>query len=220
VFATAAGIVLTILLDAAFRSCEAFVAQQRWLALSARLALMVTVGTVFILYPQFSAGFPSTNFRVGGDAALYQFLQTQPKDTLIATLSDEANNIPTFAQRSVLFGRKCSLPFHLGYYRQVRQRILDVIQAQYSPDLTLAKQVIKQYHITFWLIERSTFTPQYLTDANWLESFQPAFSTALTNLQQGKVPALEKLTNCSALTTDRFTLLDATCIATTLKSPA
>ncbi|MGV0029192.1 hypothetical protein [Phormidesmis priestleyi] len=215
VLAIAAGIVLTILLDAALRVCEALVLRQRWLLLSTRLALILAVGIVLVFYPQTSSEFPSTNLRIGRDTALYQFLQTQPKDTLIATLSDEANNIPTFAQRSVLFSKEYSLPFHLGYYRQIRQRILDIIEAQYSPDLALAKQAIERYHITFWLIERSALTPEYLMDATWLESFQPAYKTALDRLQQGTTPALQKLPRCSVLTTTRFTLLDTTCIVAT-----
>ena len=219
VCAIAAGVVITVLLDAAFRACEAFAVQQRWVAFGTRLSLIFAIAIISLFYPQFSSGFPSTNFRVGGDAALYQFLKTQPKETVIATLSDEANNISTFAQRSVLFSKEHSLPFHLGYYRQIRQRTLDVLQAQYSPDITLTKQAIEQHHINFWLIERSSFTPQYLADADWLESFQPAFTTALTNLQQGIPPALQKLTNCSALSTDRFSLLDAACILKAAESP-
>ena len=211
VLAIAAGIVLTVLLDAALRSRE-FASRQQRFSLTVRVMLTGAIAIVLILYPQFSQAFPSTNFRVGNAAPLYQFLRTQPKDTMIATLSDEANNIPTFAQRSILFSKEYALPFHLGYYRQIRQRILDIIQAQYSSDLTLAKKAIEQYRINFWLIERSSFTPEYLTDADWLESFQPAFSTALTSLQQGKTSAIAKLNRCSVLTTPRFTLLDATCV--------
>ncbi len=219
VMAIAAGIVLTILLDAIFRACEALFLQQKWISLSARLSLLLAIAIVVLFYPQFSADFPNTNFRLGNNAALYQFLQTQPKNTLIATLSDEANNISTFAQRSVLFSKEHSLPFHLGYYRQIRQRIIDVIDAQYSPDLTLAEQAIEHYQIKFWLIERSAFTPEYLTNAEWLESFQPAFTIAQTNLQQGKISAIAKLTRCSVLTTTQFTLLDTACIVAAPQSP-
>ncbi|MBW4440866.1 MAG: hypothetical protein KME10_06455 [Plectolyngbya sp. WJT66-NPBG17] len=212
VLAISAGIVLTILFDAIFTACEALFLRQKWLSFSVRLSLLFAIAIVVLFYPQFSAGFPNTNFRVGNNAALYQFLQNQPKDTLTATLSDEANNLSTFAQRPVLFSKEHSLPFHLGYYRQIRQRIIDVMQAQYSPDLTLAKQAIERYQIKFWLIERSAFTPEYLTKAEWLESFQPEYTIALNNLQQGKTPALANLTRCSGLTTAQFTLLDTACI--------
>lgn len=212
VLAIAAGIVLTILFDALLTACEALFTEQKRLLLSARLFLLFAIAVGLLFYPQVSASFPNTNFRSGNSPALYQFLQTQPKDTLTATLSDEANNLSTFAQRSVLFSKEHSLPFHLGYYRQIRQRIIDVMQAQYSPDLTLAKQAIERYRIKFWLIEQSAFTPEYLTKADWLESFQPAYTIALNNLQQGQTPAIAKLTRCSVLTTAQFILLDAPCI--------
>ncbi|MGG6268580.1 hypothetical protein ACQ4M3_29480 [Leptolyngbya sp. AN03gr2] len=198
VLAIAAGIVFTLLLDAAFRSTVT------------KLSLVLVLGIVLLLYPQVSSSFPSTNYRVSNNAALYQFLRSQPKDTLVATLSDEANNISTFAQRSVLFSREHSLPFHLGYYNQIRQRIIDVMQAQYSSDLTLAKSAIDQYQIKFWLLENTTFTSEFLQKADWLESFQPAYTNALNNLE--KTPALSKLSRCSVFNSDRFTLLDAACI--------
>jgi len=198
VLAISAGIVFTLLLDAAFRSTVA------------KLSLVLVLGVVLLIYPQLSSGFPNTNYRVSNNATLYQFLRSQPKDTLVATLSDEANNIATFAQRSVLFSREHSLPFHLGYYNQIRQRIIDVIEAQYSSDLTLAKRAIDQYQIKFWLLEKNTFTPEFLQKADWLESFQPAYTDALKNLE--KASALSKLSRCSVFNSDRFTLLDAACI--------
>ncbi|BAU13323.1 hypothetical protein LEP3755_38620 [Leptolyngbya sp. NIES-3755] len=198
VLAIAAGIVFTVLLDAAFRSTVT------------KLSLVLVLGIVLLVYPQVSSGFPNTNYRVSNNAALYQFLRSQPKDIVVATLSDEANNIATFAQRSVLFSREHSLPFHLGYYNQIRQRIIDVMQAQYSSDLTLAKGAIDQYQIKFWLLENTTFTPEFLQKADWLESFQPAYTNALNNLE--KTPALSKLSRCSVFNSDRFSLLDAACI--------
>lgn len=205
VLAIAAGIVLTVLLDSLLRSAQSS---------AAKLSLISAIGVVLLLYPQFSSSFPNTNYRVSNNTALYQFLQTQPKDTLVASLSDEANNIATFARRPVLFSKEHSLPFHLGYYNQIRQRIIDVIQAQYSPDLTLAKQTIDRYQIKFWLLEKTAFTPEFLQDAEWLQSFQPAYTIALSNLQQGKTPAFSKLSRCSVLNTDQLTLLDAACIKT------
>lgn len=214
VLAIAAGIVLTILLDTLLRGCKTLVAQRRWITLGTRLTLMTMTMLVFFTYPQVSQDFPRINVRVIKDPSLYQFLKTQPKDTLVATLSDEANNISTLAQRSVLFSKEHSLPFHLGYYRPIRQRILDVMQAQYSSDLRAAKQTIDKYQIKLWLLDQPAFTPLYLTNSTWLSSFEPEFTIALTNLQQGKIPALTKLTHCSVFNTPQLMLLDAACIKT------
>jgi hypothetical protein len=214
VMAIAAGIVLTILFDATFRACTALIQRQRWGAVTWRVALTIVVGAVLVLYPQFTPSFPKINYRIAqGEAALYQFLQTQPKDSLIASLSDVGNNIPTFTQRSILVSKEYALPFHLRYYRQISQRSLDLIQAQYRSNLATAQSTIQKYGIDFWLLERSAFTPEYLTKASWLASFQPAYTEALTQLQRGTVPALASLTKrCSVMETDALILLEANCI--------
>jgi hypothetical protein len=213
VLALAAGIVLTMVLDTVFRVCEGLMRRQRSTAVIWRMILTIAIGIVLVFYPQIAGNFPRTNDRIATDGALYQFLQKQPKDSVVASLSDAANNVPTFAKRSILFSKEYALPFHLGYYRQIQQRSLDVIQAQYSPNLAIAKATIQKYGIDFWLIERSTFTPEFLTNATWLASFQPAYTEALTQLQRGTVPALARVTKrCSVLETEALILLEATCI--------
>ena len=114
---------------------------------------------VLLFYPSFSGRFPTTGYRISGESAIYKFLEKQPKNSLIATLSDEGDNIPTFAQRSVLVAREYALPFHLGYYSQIRQRITDLIHAQYSQDITAAQRLIQKYGVDFWLVERYSFFP-------------------------------------------------------------
>ncbi|QSJ20710.1 hypothetical protein JYQ62_09540 [Nostoc sp. UHCC 0702] len=206
VMAVAAGITLTVMLDKFL--CAYQQKPRVW-----QLALTLVLAAVLILYPNFSGRFPTTDYRQSGESALYKFLQQQPKDSLIATLSDEADNIPTFAQRSILVGREYALPFHLGYYSLIRQRTSDLIVAQYSQNLTAAKQLIQKYKVNFWLLERTAFQPEYLTEKTWLQSFQPAFAEAVSSLSQGSVPALAKLTShCSVLQTQRFIVLKAECI--------
>ncbi|WP_193200078.1 hypothetical protein [Nostoc sp. MG11] len=206
VMAIAAGITLTVMLDKFFHADQ----QKRRLW---RLALTATLVVALLFYPNFSGRFPTTDYRQSGESALYQFLQQQPKDSLIATLSDEADNIPTFAQRSILVGREYALPFHLSYYSQIRQRTIDLIHAQYSQELTAAKELISKYSVNFWLLESTAFKPEYLTEKTWLKSFQPAFTEALSSLKRETTPALARLTKqCSILETERFTLLKADCI--------
>lgn len=219
VLAIAAAIVLTVLLDSVLLKCEELASAHRWKPLSWRLALTGLIGALLILFPSFFPSFPATNYRISGEGALYQFLQKQPQDSLIATLSDEANNIPTFGRRSVLIGKEYALPFHLGYYRQIRQRSMDLIEAQYSPDLAPVQQIIQRYGIDFWLLDRSAFTPEYLLNKSWLQSFQPAFSEASARLEQGKISALaSRINNCVAFESQSLTLLKATCITQPLLS--
>lgn len=209
VMAIAAGIFLTIMLDSFFRAYQQ--KRQVW-----QLALTVTLATILVLYPNLSGRFPTTDYRQSGESSLYKFLQQQPKDSLIATLSDEGDNIPTFGQRSILVSREYALPFHLRYYSSIRQRTIDLIRAQYSPNLTAAKQLIQKYGVDLWLLERTAFKLEYLTQKTWLRSFQPVFTEAVSSLKQGNIPALAKLVSrCSVLDSENFILLKADCIVNT-----
>jgi hypothetical protein len=212
--ALAAGITFTLLLDAALRACQW---RSPWhFKRIAVLALSAALTVAIVFYPAFFRHFPRAGYLVSREAALYEFLQQQPKDSMIATLAEEANNIPTFAQRSLLVGREYALPFHLGYYNPMRQRIIDLLTAQYSEDLNQVQAFIQRYGIDFWIVHRQSFQPDYLLSdqKRWLTSFQPAFTAAVNTVKQGKTPALARLTrSCRVLRTPQFFVLDARCIA-------
>jgi hypothetical protein len=71
-----------------------------------------------------------------------------------------------FSHRSILVGSEYAIPYHLGYYRQIRQRATDLISAQYSHDFTEIKSFIQKYRVNFWLLDTEAFTPEYPTQEN------------------------------------------------------
>jgi len=206
VFTFAAGIALTIILNTLVHSLQN---RRRWLTGGA--IALIWVG--LILYPHALKKFPRDGYIFGGVPALYEFLNQQPKTSLIASLSAEADNLPTFSQRSILVGREYAVPYHLGYYRQIRQRVTNLIRAQYSSDLAAAQTLIQKYGVDFWLVEVTAFTPEYLNN-RWLRQYQPAVTEAQVKMQQGNIPALAGLTeSCAVFKTGNFVVLEATCIA-------
>lgn len=207
----AAAITLIVICNALWHACK-----QRLPYLQGRqllaLASVALIGAALILYPSFEKNFPNTKYQVGNFPLLYQFFQSQPKDSLIASLSGEADNLPTFSQRSILVGREYAIPYHVGYYRQFRQRMLDLIRAQYNPDLTAVQTLIQKYGIDFWLLDREAFTPEYIANNSWIKQYQPASTEALTSLQQ-ETPALSAVMGrCSVFETQRLVVLNAACI--------
>lgn len=175
--------------------------------------ITLSIFTILFLYPNFLKSYPKSEYRIGRHPSLYQYLQQQPKDTLTATLSNEADNLPTFSQRAILVGREYALPFHLGYYSQIRQRTIDLITAQYHVNLQPAKNLIQKYGIDFWLIEKDSLQPNYLTRKTWLKSFQPAFNQAVDSLQKSEMSAVIKATNqCTVWQNQQFWLLKTDCI--------
>jgi hypothetical protein len=105
-----------------------------------------------------------------------------------------------------------AIPYHVGYYNQIRQRAIDLIQAQYSPDLSQVQQFIQRYGVTFFLVHRAAFTPDYIAGSNWLMQYPPA-KAAITQLQAGINPALSQVIQpCRVFETDALMVLDAQCI--------
>ena len=176
--------------------------------------LIVATAILIVLIPTYIAqSYPyRLGYATGEVPELYQFLQQQPKDSLTATLSKEADFIPSLAQRSVLTSREYSIPYHLDYYNPIRQRTKDLIQAQYSNSQTDLTQFVEKYQPDFWAIDKNAFEIDYLEGNRWLKQFQPETQNAIANLQRGKPAIADKIDRCSVLETAKLNLLDARCV--------
>lgn len=175
--------------------------------------LVALIGAVLVITPFLPQVSLPNQLQITGNAPqLYEFLSQQPKNTLIASVSEEVNNLPSFAARSILVGREYGLPYHSRYYSQIRQRTIDLISTQYSPDLAQVQRFIQKYGVDFFLLDGGVFTPEYLANHEWISQFQPVATEALRRLQQEE-PALSSLVaQCASLKTKELTLLSAKCI--------
>ena len=216
VLVTAAAIALTLILDAVFASMKDIPKApliSSFVSSLLPLASCILLGAALILYPSTLKSFLWTGYVVGKVPDLYEFFQQQPKDILIASLAPEVNNLPTFSKASILVGSEYAIPYHQGYYRQFRQRTIELIQAQYSQDLAEVQQLIQKYGIDFWLLERTAFTPEYVASDHWITQYQPLANNAIAQLKQGNLPALSDLTeSCSVFATESLVVLQADCI--------
>lgn len=217
VMVTAAAVTLTLILDAVLGLCAGDRLPRK--QGSPLLRQVVAVGTTtllaaaLILYPATHRTFFWTGYVVGEAPTLYRFFQAQPKDIMIASLAEEADNLPTFAQRSILVGGEYAIPYHLGYYRPFRQRTLELIQAEYSLNLADAQALIQKYGVDFWLLNKAAFTAEHIAKNRWLKQYQPA-QEAFLRLQQGKMPALASVIQpCTVFETENVVVLGAECIA-------
>ncbi|MBD2116982.1 MAG: hypothetical protein O9276_18305 [Microcystis sp. LE17-20A] len=176
--------------------------------------IVLLLAIIFLLYPSRFLNLTSTHgYNYGMEKELYQFLAQQPKDILIASLSNEASNLPSFAQRSVLAAPKFDVPYELGYYNQFRSRVTDSINSQYSDNLEVVKTFINKYGIDFWLLDKGSLTSDYVRNNSWLKQFQPATEEALQKLEQGSVPVLTNLKEqCTVFENEKLLLLEAKCI--------
>jgi hypothetical protein len=178
---------------------------------------LVATGIVLIavlVYPAFFEDFPETNYITGKSPQLYEFLQQTPKDSLIASTAEAVNQLPPFAHRSILVGSQgYPVPYHLGYYQQIKERTQDLIQAQYSPNPEIVQAFIQKYNIDFWLLDKHAFTPDYIANYEWLMQYQPVANHAMQQLQGSKIPFLmQQKPACGVWENQYLLLLDASCL--------
>lgn len=209
-------IVLTIILDKLLYIISKKISSLNWQQLIQKALALLAIGAIatgVIFYPSFVKTFPITKYKTGETPTLYQFFQQQPKDITIASLTADTDNIPTFAQRSILVSSEYAIPYHTGYYFPFRQRVVDLIQAQYSIDLAEITKFIRKYGIDFWIVEESSFVPEYIEDNRWLSQHQPVAQEAVENLRQQKVPLLTSFKDsCSVWQDYKFTVISTSCI--------
>ena len=208
VAAIAAGIALTVILDAVTSW-----SQKQGKPIVCFIFTALILGVV-ILEPTWLKRFPRTDYVTGNAAPVYEFLASQPKDILVASLAAEANNIPVFSQRSILVGSEgYPVPYHKKYYSDMRQRTVDAIAAHYSPEPQELRRFTEKYNIDFWLLEEGAFTPEYITRDRWMMQYRDAADEAIANLEQGKIPALALALGdrCTVLQSDRFAIIEAKC---------
>ena len=158
--------------------------------------------------------FSYPDYQKGQSPEIYEFFAQKPKDILIASLSEEANYIPTFSQRSVLFAWEYAIPYHLSYYSQIKQRATEFIWAQYHSDIQWMKNFINTYGIDFLILDREAFMPEYVIKNRWLRQWYYQMGNQIEiNLQNGKTPAIvDTIDKCSVLETEKLWVLEAKCI--------
>ena len=168
-----------------------------------------------LLYPTYAIqSYPERLGYVRGESPqLYQFLQQQPKDIRIATLSKEANFIPSLAARSVLVAEEYAIPYHRGYYKQISQRVRDLITVQYSNEKSVITSFIQQYNINLFIIDRQSWNANYLESNPWLQQFEPEIDRAIKDLENKQNLILKQYSDlCNIFQTKDIMVIDSDCI--------
>ncbi|WP_416670409.1 hypothetical protein [Egbenema bharatensis] len=225
--ALAAGLVLAILLERLLqvrifgreRSPQSAPVPTTYPRSRVSLAATLLLLLFLIGYPTFlrfeNSVFPVIQYSRGWFPDLYEFLAAQPKDSLIASIDREVNNLPSFTQRSILTGTDgFILPYHLGYYQEMSQRITDLITAQYSLDLSQVQQVIQTYGIDFWVVNQSAFKAKYLGENRVFQEYADTSRGIRRQLRQSEErPALERVQEaCTAFQNQDFAIVNAGCV--------
>ncbi len=207
----ASGLVLALALDRALRRMGRGSEPGRARRAGAGLALGAALGAALAVSPLLRR--TEGNYVIGRSPAVYAFFAQQPKDVRIASLSLEANNIPSFSQRSVLVNRETLIPYHMGYFRQVRTRTIDLLRAEYTQDPRELAAFVGRYRPDFFLVDREAFTAAWVRQA-WISQFHPQSEEIARRLERGSIPALgRRLDRCAVLRERNLVVVQATCVA-------
>ena len=205
----AAGVLLA-LVDAALRWAETRPERQRSFSKVAVIGLSAVLLGLILGFPLLVPKFPTASYIKGEHADLYGFFARQPLTTRIASLSDEANNLPTFCRRTLIVGAECAVPFHPAYYYPLRDRGLQLARAQYSADLSVVRQCVRDQQIDFWLLDRKAFSPTYAHHSRLLEQLSMSVPHEILGAVKGVVPVLQRPPpGAIAFENAKFLVLDA-----------
>lgn len=213
VLSLASGIALTLILDSGLRQADlSWNSADKKKAVLAFTTIILTAALLFS-YPFFLRRFPRRSIAIGRHPDLYKFLLAEPKDSLVASLSVEADNLPSFARRSVLTAPHFANPYQAKYYLELNQRYSDMLDAIYSPDREQLCGFIDRYGVDLLLVERGTFTREYVTGHPVIMRFQDRADAIVDRFDAGVSPALPRLMkDCAVFESKLFTLVRADCI--------
>ena len=140
-----------------YRSCD------RLLAFFGKQTVIVAIGSLVL----FAFGTEATLklvsvLRTPSNQALeavYRFLETLPKDTLVASHPNDADNIPLRSRRSVLASMETSLPLYVGYYRNMAQRLDAVLAAFHATNFVTVDRLHEQYGVDVFVVNQRRYAP-------------------------------------------------------------
>ncbi len=89
--------------------------------------------------------------------AVYAFLRTLPKDTLVASHPNDADDIPLRANRSVLASMETSLSLYSGYYGQMAERIAASLAAFHAHDYDVVDQLYGMYGADVFVVNLARY---------------------------------------------------------------
>ena len=180
--------------------------------------LIFLLASFFILVePVIDEDFPTSHYVVGHYPKLYTFLQNTPKDSNVASLLNEAANLPSFSQRGILVGIEYGIAFHKGYYEQFSNLAKQTIQSHFSPDISVLQDFISNKNVSFWLVNNQVFSDGFLQKSDWHFHFPEVTNIAIATLESSdKLPALQRLEKqCTVFTEKDISLIDSQCILAT-----
>ena len=175
-------------------------------------SLAVLSALIFFILPLFLTVSPYANYISGQHPKLYEHVKQLPKDALIASLSIEADNIPSFSSRRVLSAREYAIPYSLPYINNLRTATKSLIYAQYGNSPNALIGFLDLYQPTHLLIDMRSKNAGFLKQQWWHNDYPAAAEWAIKNISS-RLPFLFNLMQeCKTVSSGPLILASTNCL--------
>jgi hypothetical protein len=116
---------------------------------------------------------------------LYRYLNTLPKNALIAASPYVADYIPTFSKRKVVINFELSHPWSVQYWQVIKSRTRDFFHAYYSAEHSDVVEFCKRHKIDYLVVDKRDFNPEHLAVGRiYFEPFDSEIRSYVRNRKQ------------------------------------
>jgi hypothetical protein len=184
--------------------------------LERRLALPPTTGTrigagAIALFLIVSFLTPVPDMRRPDDPALIRRIAALPATARFAGISEDLNFVPVLTGRSVLATPEHAIPYQLGYYTRINERLAASLAAVSTPDVSELRAIVTKYRIDYLLVERDTLASGTLP-GRYPSLLQAESALAEARLRAGR-PAIVARPECLRHAGAKTLMIDARCAA-------
>jgi hypothetical protein len=144
-----------------------------------------------------------------GDAGLYTYLRTLPKDAVVAGDPLDMNCVPLVARRPVVISRKLYQPWNTEYFPLIRERMFSVVRAYYGPSTAALVDLRRRFGADYFAVR----TGKRTRPSKW-PSMEPFTSERRRILRAGNQQAAQHLPQeCETWRDARFAVYSLACVA-------
>ncbi|MFH1115582.1 MAG: hypothetical protein V1792_16865 [Pseudomonadota bacterium] len=94
-----------------------------------------------------------------GSADLYRFVQSTPKNGLIAGHPELMDNVTTFGKRKAFITYELSHTWYKRYWRDMSEKTFDFFRAYYADDPELIRKFCRKHGIDYLVVREEDFRP-------------------------------------------------------------
>jgi len=174
--------------------------------------LTLLSASIFFSLPLILSEIPYANYVSGQHPKLYEHIKQLPKNTLIASLSIEADNIPSFSSRSVLIAREYAIPYSRPYINNLRAATKSMIQAQYGNSPQSIIDFFEQYGPTHLLVDMSSTNAGVLNQEWWYHEYPITAAWAAKNISSRPPVLFSLMQECETVSSGSLILASTNCL--------